>query len=141
MNSSGTMDVVPRSPNVSSVGVSSVAGENSNAVYTTVGSQRHGVTGIVMPMNVSVVNDEVVSHQVGFIKSTCFFGLFLYQTICSKLSCFRVGITSKVLIPMSMEAHNSKERLLRDQHQIQQLKVCHLERSLCSEGLTCILFV
>lgn len=65
VNSSGTMDVVPRSPNVSSVGVSSVAGENSNAVYTTVGSQRHGVTGIVMPMNVSVVNDEVVSHQSG----------------------------------------------------------------------------
>nr|CDJ81680.1 WD40 repeat and Ubiquitin domain containing protein [Haemonchus contortus] len=58
--SSGTMDVVPGIPSISAVGVSSVIGENSNDT-----SQRsHGTTSIVMPVNISVVNDELESNQV-----------------------------------------------------------------------------
>ncbi|KAK6017820.1 ubiquitin family protein [Ostertagia ostertagi] len=55
-SSSGTMDVVPGIPSISAVGVSTVGGENSNG-HTI--HRSHGITNIVMPMNISVVNDEL----------------------------------------------------------------------------------
>ncbi|XGW17913.1 hypothetical protein V3C99_002484 [Haemonchus contortus] len=58
--SSGTMDVVPGIPSISAVGVSSVIGENSNDTN----QRSHGTTSIVMPVNISVVNDELEGNQV-----------------------------------------------------------------------------
>ncbi|CAJ0598690.1 unnamed protein product [Cylicocyclus nassatus] len=67
--SSGTMDVVPgatsgASLGVSAVGVSSVGGELNSNSFTVEGQRPHGVTNIVMPMNISVVNDELESNEV-----------------------------------------------------------------------------
>ncbi|KHJ91763.1 hypothetical protein OESDEN_08362 [Oesophagostomum dentatum] len=65
--SSGTMDVVPNVASgaalgVSAVGVSSVGGETGNS-FTVEGQRPHGITNIVMPMNISVVNDEIDSNE------------------------------------------------------------------------------
>ncbi|KAK6056600.1 ubiquitin family protein [Cooperia oncophora] len=58
--SSEAVDVVPGIPSVSAVGVSSVGGETSNE-HTV--HRSHGITSIVMPMNISVVSDEIDAKQ------------------------------------------------------------------------------
>ncbi|VDM66446.1 unnamed protein product, partial [Strongylus vulgaris] len=68
-SSSGTMDVVPgatsgASLGVSAVGVSSIGGEVNSNSFTVEGQRPHGVTNIVMPVNISVVNDELDSNDV-----------------------------------------------------------------------------
>ncbi|PIO72378.1 ubiquitin family protein [Teladorsagia circumcincta] len=59
------MDVLPGIPSISAVGVSSVGSENSNghAVH-----RSHGITNIVMPMNISVVNDELDGSRANVIQ-------------------------------------------------------------------------
>ncbi|EYC30254.1 hypothetical protein Y032_0005g2541 [Ancylostoma ceylanicum] len=62
--SSGTMDVVPgtsggTSLGVSAVGVSSIGGELNSNDFRVEGQRPQGITNIVMPMNISVVNDEL----------------------------------------------------------------------------------
>ncbi|RCN25868.1 hypothetical protein ANCCAN_28417 [Ancylostoma caninum] len=66
--SSGTMDVVPgasggASLGVSAVGVSSIGGELNSNNFTVEGQRPQGITNIVMPMNISVVNDELDPNE------------------------------------------------------------------------------
>lgn len=65
------MDVVPggtggASLGVSAVGVSSVGGELNTNNFTVEGHRPHGITNIVMPMNISVVNDELDPNEVSW---------------------------------------------------------------------------
>ncbi|EYC30256.1 hypothetical protein Y032_0005g2541 [Ancylostoma ceylanicum] len=75
--SSGTMDVVPgtsggTSLGVSAVGVSSIGGELNSNDFRVEGQRPQGITNIVMPMNISVVNDELDPTEVCRKSDTCF---------------------------------------------------------------------
>ncbi|KAK6743335.1 hypothetical protein RB195_010536 [Necator americanus] len=66
--SSGTMDVLPSatattSLGVSAVGVSSVGGEVNGNNFTIEGPRPQGTTNIVMPVNISVVSDELDPNE------------------------------------------------------------------------------
>ncbi|WKX99720.1 hypothetical protein Q1695_014526 [Nippostrongylus brasiliensis] len=62
--SSETVDIVPGGPGVSVSSVSAVGDEsNSNSVTRIVARRHQRYTGIVMPMNISVVTDEPGSRQ------------------------------------------------------------------------------
>ncbi|WKX99721.1 hypothetical protein Q1695_014526 [Nippostrongylus brasiliensis] len=64
--SSETVDIVPGGPGVSVSSVSAVGDEsNSNSVTRIVARRHQRYTGIVMPMNISVVTDEPGSRQLG----------------------------------------------------------------------------